>query len=376
MPSASAASIHELERFEADDALHDFGGSHGSKGHDLASYWVIMRVVELERAKELDYLFVCEYMQDVAEFDSSTQPTSVQLYQLKKKENGYWQAHELTGQTGKKKVPKADKPISKLFKHVRAFKDTSASGAFVSNAKFDVSLASGDSSVNDVRIGLHLLDADHAKAIQKAIAYAEGVDPSTVDLSQVELHHAVLAIDDLHRHTSGVVLEFLNEVAAEHSGQASSLVETLYSRIRVRARRTDKCADWKDLVDRRGFGRAQFTDAVESLVTVPDKARFRTDLLDRLSRDWKHRRTVQVTVCLTRCAREKVLVGEANRWKTDSAAIAAICETADTADLSDAECFDQVCTELAAKLPELGLDEINALAIYEMTEWTLNQTRV
>lgn len=375
MPTAATASLQEIQRFEADDALHDFGGSHGSKGHDLASYWVIMRLVELERAKEPDYLFVCEYMQDVAEFDSSTHPTAVRLYQLKKKENGYWQANELTGQTDKKKVPKPDKPISKLFKHVRSFKDTAALGAFVSNAKFDVSLASGDSSVNDVRIGLHQLDAPHADAIRKAIADAEGVAPSTVDLSQVELHHAVLAVDDLHRHTSGVVLEFLGEVASEHSGQAASLVETLYSRIRVRARRTDKCSNWQDLVDRRGFGRAQFTDAVESLVTIPDRTMFRTKLLDKLARSWKNRRTVQVTLGLTRCAREKVLVGEANRWRTDSAAIAAICEDAEKTDSSDDVCFERVYMELAARLPDLGSDEISALAIYEMTEWTLNQTR-
>ena len=49
----------------------------GGKGHDFASFWVIQRVTELEQAKPTDYLFVCEYMQDVAEFDSSTAPTRV-----------------------------------------------------------------------------------------------------------------------------------------------------------------------------------------------------------------------------------------------------------------------------------------------------------
>jgi hypothetical protein len=97
MASASSTPVVEIEAFEADDALHDFSGPHSAKGSDFASYWVILRVIELERAKQSDYLFVCEYMQDVAEFDSAHLPARLKLYQLKKKEGGYWSASELTG---------------------------------------------------------------------------------------------------------------------------------------------------------------------------------------------------------------------------------------------------------------------------------------
>ena len=115
MPKGATTALEEFEVIEGDDALHDFGGSHGGKGHDFASFWVIQRVTELEQAKPSDYLFVCEYMQDVAEFDSSTAPTRVQLYQLKKKEDGYWTPLTLTGQSGKAKTPNPDKPIGSFF---------------------------------------------------------------------------------------------------------------------------------------------------------------------------------------------------------------------------------------------------------------------
>ena len=69
MPKGVSSALQEFEVIEADDALHDFGGGHGSKGHDFAAFWVIQRVTELEQAKLPDYLFVCEYLQDVAEFD-------------------------------------------------------------------------------------------------------------------------------------------------------------------------------------------------------------------------------------------------------------------------------------------------------------------
>jgi len=156
---------------------------HGGKGNDFPSFWVIQRVTELEQSQQADYLFVCEYMQDVAEFDSSTAPTRVQLCQLKKKEDGYWTSPNLTGQTGKAKKRKADKPIWKLLRHVRTVKNAKATGAFVSNGKFDVELASAQSSVNDTRIGLDKLAAEHAAGLRAAIAAAEGISPDAVDLA-------------------------------------------------------------------------------------------------------------------------------------------------------------------------------------------------
>lgn len=227
MASSVTSALHEFEGIEADDALHDFGGPHGSKGHDFAAFWVIVRLTELEGQQQQDYVFVCEYMQDVAEFDSSNQPTSVQLFQLKKKEDGYWELPGLTGQAGKAKLPKIDKPLWKLLKHVRTVKLTKAAGAFVTNAKFKVPLASGHSSVNDTRIGLHLLDDTHTNALRAAVAQSEGIKLEDVDLSVIELRSEAIAINDLQRHANGVMLEFLSAVSPEHAGQAASLVDTL-----------------------------------------------------------------------------------------------------------------------------------------------------
>lgn len=281
--SAGTCQVAEIEKFEADDSLHDFSGPHSGKGSDFATYWVILRVIELEKFKQADYMFVCEYMQDVAEFDSSQQPARVKLFQLKKKEGGYWTASELTGQTIKSKAPKFDKPLLKLLSHVRAFQNVQASGAFVSNNKYNVSLASGKSSVNDEIIGLHLLDSAHCEGLKEAVAAVQGVTPVDIDLQVLELRYTNLALDDLHRHMSGVMLEYLKEIAPEHANQADSLVETLFSRIRVRARRTEKCASWPDLVAKRGFGREGFVQAVSSLKAIPDKATHRQKLLEKLS---------------------------------------------------------------------------------------------
>jgi hypothetical protein len=376
MASASSTPVVEIEAFEADDALHDFSGPHSAKGSDFASYWVILRVIELERAKQSDYLFVCEYMQDVAEFDSAHLPARLKLYQLKKKEGGYWSASELTGQTSKTKAPKADKPIMKLLGHVRSFKSVQASGAFVSNSKFNVSLASAQTSVNDETIGLHLLDTAHCQGLKDAVAAAEGVKPADVDLKVLELRYTNLAVDDLHRHMSGVMLEYFTEVAPEHVSQASSLMDTLFSRIRARARRTEKCASWTELAAKRGFSRDSFAQAVASLKAIPDAVGHRQKLLEKLSAnyDWSFHQQTQVEIALTTCAREKVLVGEWCRWTLDKAALSAICDAAVANGDSNQKTFESVCAHLAGELPERQAHEIKALAIYEITQWTLSQT--
>lgn len=373
MPKAAGTALQEFEVIEADDALHDFGGTHGGKGHDFASFWVIQRVTELEQAKPTDYLFVCEYMQDVAEFDSSTAPTRVQLYQLKKKEDGYWTHLTLTGQSGKAKTPNPDKPIWKLLRHVRTVKLAQANGAFVTNGKFNVALASGQSSVNDTRISLDKLDDAHAAKLKAAIALTEGITPDDVDLSAVELRSEAIAINDLQRHANGVMLEFLSMVAPEHAGQAASLVDTLYVHLKKTARRTEKCASWDELVNRRGFTRARFQKAVEDLKTIPDRASARTALFDEISKGWRNADRVRVLAALTRCAREKVLFGEASRWKAKDL-LRHVFEVADEQAWSDQRRFETACTVLVGERGDLSTDEIRALSLFEMTEWDLSQT--
>lgn len=372
MASSATSALHEFEGIEADDALHDFGGPHGSKGHDFAAFWVILRLTELEGQSQQDYVFVCEYMQDVAEFDSSTHPTSIQLFQLKKKEDGYWEVPGLTGQSGKSKVPKVDKPLWKLLKHVRAVKLSKASGAFISNAKFKVPLASGQASVNDTRIGLQLLDDAHTDALRNAVAKAEGLKAEDVDLSVIELRSEAIAINDLQRHANGVMLEFLSGISPQHAGQAASLVETLYVRIKAKARRTEKCSSWQELMERRGFSRASFQKAIQGLELLPDKSSARQSLFEHISSGWRNAERLRVQAALTKCAMEKVLTGETSRWRANQE-LESLFQIAENEQWDDNRRFESACTQLVEVRAELSIYEIKALALYEMTEWDLNQ---
>lgn len=368
--------LTEIENIEDDDSHHDFGGGHGSKGHDFAHFWLIVRLLEKELGKCGDYMFICEYAQDIAEFDSSDNPGSVILYQLKKKEDGYWTAADLTGQTEKNFQPKSTKPISKLFKSVKAFRLVSSRGVFVSNAKYQVDLGSEGSSVNSDSIFLSQLELGRANGLKEGFGKIHGIDPAHVDLNSLELRKVDLSVDDLQSHTNGKMLEFLRVIAPDHMAQAASLVDTIYVRVKATARRTDKSGSWPDLIKARGFGRKDFQSAVEALSTIPDRPGARNRLFERLSNDWSSRKTSRVQIELTRCAREKILLGVSNRWQIPPEVISELCEYAEANDHSDLDCFKSVVSSLSTMLPELSGDEVYALAIYEMTEWNLNQVPV
>lgn len=376
--TSPAHLLDEAIALEGDDTLHEFGGSHGNKGNDFAIYWSITRLVELEQEGAQDYLLLGEYLQDVAEFDSPKNPTKASLYQLKKKEPGSWDPLTLTGQTKRSKAPNDQKPIPKLIRHVRSFKSTPVQGAFVSNAPFDVPLATGQSSSNETRIGLHLLDDEHTAGLKKAIAVKEGILENDVDLSRVELRCVPLAINDLQNHTNGIVLAWLEKMLPDQAGLASSVVDSLFSRLKRTARRTNKCADWSMLVAERGFARSDFVDAIEKVKHTPDKVLLRNRLLEKIAQqcDWSHLLYTKVVVSLTDYARCKVIAGSASRWDVDTAAVAKICNELNKKAAPDREVFEKVAQLLQAHMPDLSPHETYALSLYEVVEWNLSQIHV
>jgi hypothetical protein len=79
--------------------LAETGGSHNEKGKEFQRHWAVMRMFEIEEKGTEDFLFLFESIQDIAEFDSATNPSSVQIYQVKKKDRKEWTWNDLTGLT-------------------------------------------------------------------------------------------------------------------------------------------------------------------------------------------------------------------------------------------------------------------------------------
>ena len=134
--------IEEVFRIATRKDLTETGGGHNQKGVDFQRAWAIERMFDLERSGASDFLFLFESIQDVAELDSSTTPSSIRIYQVKKKDRKEWGWAELTHLVEPGKKRKASKrpppdiknsPIGKLYSSALAFKELKCSGRFISN---------------------------------------------------------------------------------------------------------------------------------------------------------------------------------------------------------------------------------------------------
>lgn len=164
---SATATIAELCQVEGDDGLHEFGGGHGNKGNDFARFWLISELLALTEVGANDYLFILEYVQDVALVDNPSAPAAITLYQLKKKEGSVWDLNSLAGLTDKGKQVKATSPLAKMVKAVLGFKTLSASAEFVSNTRFNVKLAAGGTALQMDYLSLADLTIERAVSSQK-----------------------------------------------------------------------------------------------------------------------------------------------------------------------------------------------------------------
>src|SRR4051794_26588200 len=135
-----AINIETVLRIANDKTLSETGGGHNQKGVDFQRYWSVMRMFELESDGVSDFLFLFETIQDVAVLDSPTNPATITVYQVKKKDRKEWTWSALTGLNapGKKTKPDGSKvtesPLGKLYLGVRACEGLTTEGYFVSNA--------------------------------------------------------------------------------------------------------------------------------------------------------------------------------------------------------------------------------------------------
>jgi len=164
------------------DDLAEVGGSHNQKGVEFQRHWAVMRMFELEKAGVLDFLFLFEAIQDVAIVDSCISPTTICVYQIKKKDRKEWAWADLTalhqpkdpskpsigGKTKAKPLTDIqNSPIGKLYATILAFKELKSTGRFVSNAGSDLQLADGSNAAASLPFALSELSTYHLDLLSK-----------------------------------------------------------------------------------------------------------------------------------------------------------------------------------------------------------------
>lgn len=267
--------MEELLRIAYSPGLSESGGSHNQKGVDFQRYWIIYRMLELETQGVEDFLILVEALQDVAEINSENNPTSLKLYQVKKKDRKEWTWNELTNTTISSKKPKNkndffSSPIGKLYTSLLAITELEVAGYFVSNRGCDIPLVDGinvattfSPSISDIKEEFRTALIDTMKTVCSE-AKAEQLS------KKIYFEKVPINIDGMKEHMIGHIFSFLSMRSPRHANQASSFLDALISQLAPLGRNTDRCQDVNELKARHGFSKKQLSKAFSTLETIPD----------------------------------------------------------------------------------------------------------
>lgn len=350
-------STTELLSVANDPKYSESGGGHGAKGVDFSRIWAVFRMIELEKSNEPDFLLLFESVQDVAELDSSTVPTRMKIYQVKKKDTGTWTWSVLTGTVEPKsssvtstkttktkasqpKPPKAidfkkvpESVLGKLHLSLSAFKALPVEGIFLSNQGCDFPLKNGGSTATTAPCSLADLAAEHVQLLTDAFASLSLGGPPP-DLTRVRLQKVAIHPDNINAPAIEAALDLLNERSPEHAGQAKAFVESLVMKISPLTRRTESCLTFNELIKERGFSRSSFISALAALETVPDRLALLNDWLRQLQAEGVDFMTIaSVRMAATRAQQDRLTGGSTASKEIDNFSDAWIAANPPTSNL-------------------------------------------
>ena len=263
-----------------DPDVREAGGEHVNEGVDFARYWAVSALVGLELAGESDYVFLFEYLQDVAILNSACNPTQAVLYQVKKKERGGWSRSDLCkkevaqlpvegaksngGKRKKRRKLGAASPIGKLYLCVdRLSPHVTTSGVFLSNAPLSLKLANGALIPSYSKTSLSELLQEDLLHIEKSIASELGVRCPLPTCKALLLEQTKVAPAAMRETIRGIVAEYLLRQFPAVPNVSGQLVERLVDSFSRRSGPQPLMRNLAEIVAQKGFTRFDFTEVVK-----------------------------------------------------------------------------------------------------------------
>jgi Cap4 dsDNA endonuclease len=289
-------TINEILEVANSANLQETGGGHNQKGVDFQRYWALMRIFQVESSGQDDFLFLFEAIQDIAEFDSSLSPSTVTVYQVKKKDRGEWEWNDLTGLPSLKRNPSKtvsqkqltkskSSPLGKLYAATIAFTNIKSRGHFISNAGCNFPLVGGGNAATSVPCTLASLDHPFRDLMKKGLELIHKTGIPAPDLDRLKIERVPLHPDSLSNTVVGEVTTFLNKRSPRHRGQAQTLVDSLMAIIGPLGRRTDRCNTFDEMKERHGFLRQDLISALGDLEEIPDLLEYMDRWLQTLANE-------------------------------------------------------------------------------------------
>lgn len=268
-----------------DPDIAENGGAHNQKGIEFQKNWAIVKMFALKEKGAVDFLFLFEAVQDIAILNSSTAPTSIAVFQVKKKDRTEWTWASLTNlhvpddpsKKGKSNVKKikplggvTESPLGKLFASLSIFKTLDNSGSFISNAGCNLALASGGNVATSLPVALSELPSHFTVLLQAALDAVQKPGSAKSDLSKILLEKVDLPVDDAQTYTIGIVHKYLDKVSPMHAGQARSFVESVLAKLGPLGVKTAKATTIEEMRSRHGYSLEELSAALADLQQTPD----------------------------------------------------------------------------------------------------------
>ncbi len=277
--------------------IAETGGSHSLKGSEFQKNWAIVEMFSLyQQVGRDDFMLLFEAIQDVAVLDSATDPKSIDIVQVKKKDRGEWAWGALTNlhtpadpakAAGKKSVGKtkplagvSESPIGKLFTAMAALSELETSARFVSNAGCNIDLEVGGSAAAAERALCSELAPHFRMLLKSALDAVQKPGQAASDLSKTRLDKVDISVTNPSDKSLSAATSYLLKNSPSHAGQATAFVNSILVKLGPLGANTSRCSTFAELVEKQGFGMAQFRSALADLDQTPDLEAFFNEWLD------------------------------------------------------------------------------------------------
>lgn len=215
-----------------------------------------------------DYCVLFDVHDDLVTLNHSIAPTAARFLQVKTKTTGTWTADALV-KCEKSKKPGSDPLpsfLGKLYKHRIKFDVNVERLSFVSNARYDVTMADATSGKDRESILVSELHADDIKTISDGLTAEHKLTTPPVGLDSTYLETTPLSLTDHEKHSIGVVATFL-EKQGDGTIPPAPFHKTLKADIQRRTNREGKLTTFSDLVKHRGLTRKQVQEMIDSVMS-------------------------------------------------------------------------------------------------------------
>ncbi|WP_165840949.1 dsDNA nuclease domain-containing protein [Larkinella punicea] len=215
----------------------------------------LFTMVELYNKMD-DFVCLFDFHDDLVIINSESKPSEIYFYQIKTKSKGYWTVPLLI------KSEKTQSFLSKLYSNKVTFKDFKSSINFISNARYNFKLNSGEYSESKFEINGTDLNKVDIDKINNNIKNELNLEYNPEFENSTNFKVSKLSLNDSKTHCKGALCELLEELNPGNFPNINLTYNKILNEIRVK---TDtvlsdySIKNLNDAIEKKGISKQVFT---------------------------------------------------------------------------------------------------------------------